>query len=82
MCWSDLRFIARNREGWRRFVDNYVPNGTTDIIIIIIITLLCTVICSFHYLCSIHNIGYYLVNDIDIYILAFFVIGLLSSVSR
>jgi hypothetical protein len=20
--WSDLRFIARNREGWRRFVDN------------------------------------------------------------
>jgi hypothetical protein len=20
--WSDLRFISRNREGWRRFVDN------------------------------------------------------------
>jgi hypothetical protein len=20
--WSDLRFIARNREGWRRFLDN------------------------------------------------------------
>jgi hypothetical protein len=20
--WSDLRFIARSREGWRRFVDN------------------------------------------------------------
>jgi hypothetical protein len=23
--WSDLRFIARNREGWRRFIDNLCP---------------------------------------------------------
>jgi hypothetical protein len=23
--WSDLSFIARSREGWRRFVDNLFP---------------------------------------------------------
>jgi hypothetical protein len=34
--WIGLRFIVRNREGWKIFLDNLCSYGTTDFIIIIV----------------------------------------------
>jgi hypothetical protein len=34
--WRELITIARDRRKWKELVDSYVPDGTTDFVIIII----------------------------------------------